>query len=680
MRPIAILSLLFFAGPALAADRGANWRQDLRETWVQDAPQAYGDSPRAPSASGVLLHDRQIRVTAQGDDRYEHLLLRLTGAQTGEHAAPVIVGLDPRFQTLVVHSLRLTHAGEAAERFTAAQLAQALRSQAAEAEPHKRDLNPQLQVSLQVPDAQAGDLLEFEYTVHTVAERFPGLFAGHYAALWSLEPDQPVHWERLRVSWPTGRLMRFQISPGFGGAAPQVRTQEGELDIRWSDQVPVLTEPDTPRWFDRQSLVQLSDFGDWATVAALQAMRYGELPDPTPTLAPPAAAPQMILNALRLVQDKVHAIHGLGAGPYAPAEPARVLQRGYGDGRDLARLLASLLQRLGITAQVALADSRRGERLASTLPSPFVFDTALVVVHSGTLDYWIDPAAPGAAATLATTDPADLRHALLLAAAGGRMLDLPPAAPDSRLRRVIQRFDLRAGNAQPAPLTLITQYRGSWAQALGGTLRAQSPAQLQLTQIQSVMQDYPAATPEGDVALEDGADGPTLQITARFRIPGPLGGTQDPHFDFYAEGLADVVQRRDEATRRLPLSLPWPMKLEQHIEALLPEDFTAPTGTVTIETKAYRYQREVRLAQGKLQITHSYLALADHVEAADYPQFVAANAQVTEALGVRVRPLGMSWQRALAGLNARRMILFAALGVFAALCALAWRRLRGAKV
>ena len=41
--------------------------------------------------------------------------------------------------------------------------------------------------------------------------------------------------------------------------------------------------------------------------------------------------------------------------------------------------------------------------------------------------------------------------------------------------------------------------------------------------------------------LQDLAGGETLQLTARFRIPRPLGEAADPHFDFFAEALADAV-------------------------------------------------------------------------------------------------------------------------------------------
>ena len=254
---------------------------------------------------------------------------------------------------------------------------------------------------------------------------------------------------------------------------------------------------------------------------------------------------------------------------------------------------------------------------------------------------------------------------------------LPRPAPDSRVRAVTQQFDLRRGGTEPAILTLTTQYRGSWAQAVRTQLLAQSPAQRQLMQVQSVAQDYPEATPDGEVTLEDLPQRQTLQLSARFRIPRPFGDSRDPQFSFFAEALTEPVQPRDEATRRFPLDLPWPMQLEQHIAAALPPDFAAPEGRLLIENPAFRYLREVHFDHGVLHIDHRYVALSDHVDPADYPKFLQASAQVYQALGVHVQARGLSWEPALAWLG-RHIFALCALAALIVVAGALWQRRRRA--
>jgi hypothetical protein len=654
---IGLLVGLLTCATGLAAPA---WQLAPRASWVQDSPQP----------AGVPLHDRQIHITAAGDERYEHLVVRLTAAQSGEHATQLSTSVDPRYQQLVFHSLRLKHRGDDIKALTAAQIGALLRSQASEPDPQQQALNPRLQVSLALPEARPGDLLEYEYTVQSRTTQFPALFAGHYAALWFRDGDHTVQWERLRVTWPPERTLQYRLS---GGGAPRVTSRVGELEIQWRDPSPAVTEADTPPWFEPRGSVQLSDFSDWSEVAALLAAQYGEPSAPAAAAAP--QAPPMILDALRLLHAKVRAIN-VGAGPYLPTDPAVVLQRGFGDSRDLARVLAGLLRRVGIDARVALGDSHRGALLPTRLPSPFILDAALVVARNGQTEYWLNPAAPGPPVQLATTDTTDLRHALLLAPRGGQLVSLPAPAPDSRLHLVSQQFDLRAGNSQPATLTMTSQFHGGWAQAVRADLATQSPAQQRLTQLQNIVQDYPAATDEGDVQLQDLADGETLQLTARFRIPRPLADAPDPHFDFFAEALAEAVAPRDESTRQFPLGLPWPLKLEQRITAALPPHFTAPLGTLRIGTPAFRYQREVWVTPGTLHITHSYLALSDQVAPADYPKFLEANAQVYRALAVRAQPAASAWQPLFDWIGNYLLVIIAGVAVVGTLLTGAWRRMR----
>jgi hypothetical protein len=622
LRVISLVLVLYSGGAGAAASA---WHIAAREAWVQESP----------VPPGTPFHDRQIHVTAAGDDRYEHLTLRLTPAQTGEPATQLSTSVDPRYQLLVIHSVRLAR-GTAVTLFTAAQISARLHSQSTQPNPQERALDPRVLISLALPEAKPGDLLEYDYTVQSRTARFAGVFAAHYAAQWSPDDDAPA--QRLRVTWPAERAMQFKLS---GGGAPRLTSQAGVLEVLWRDPPKRVTEADTPRWFEHRSTIQLSDFGAWSDVAALLAAQYGEPAAPAQTSpAAPQAAP-MILNALRLVQSKVHPVNAAD-GPYLPVDPAQVLQRGFGDSRDLARVLAALLRRVGIDARVALGDTHQGALLASRLPSPFILDAALVLAHDGPTEYWLDPAAPGPVIRLSTSDTTDLRHVLLLAPSDGRIVTLPAPANDSRVRQVSEQFDLRAGNSRPATLTVMTQFHGSWAHAMRAAVMTQSPAQRQLNQIQSIAQDYPQADSVGDVQVEDLANGETLQLTARFTIPHPVGLGAEPHFDFFAEALTDAVAPRDETTRQLPLSIPWPLKLEQHITAALPANFTAAIGTVRIDTAAYRYQRDVHLRQGLLHIDHSYVTLSDNVQPQDYAKFLEANARVYQALGLRAQPAAIA--------------------------------------
>ncbi len=463
---------------------------------------------------------------------------------------------------------------------------------------------------------------------------------------------------------PPDRSLLNEMLVGAAGIVPQVHTRPGELDIRWIDQVPVVAEPDTPRWLNIQELVQLSNLAiRTRSGPRLLASATPGVVTTTPFSQQRRAGAGMILNA---------SAAGAGQGArrewdrrqlaLCAARPTLVLQRGSAAARSgtarcgIAAAAAGHRRAGGLGGQSSRC--RAGDDFALAFRAGLSSarrrargqhpNTGSIRQRQAPPQRWI------------TTDPADA--ASNAAAGGGRRQDCR-SAPTLPVRRAA----LRHAAVRPAckggpnlrrfdrdhPLS-----RANWAQAVAADLRAQSPAQLQLMQIQGVAPDYPSATAAGEVLLQDLPDGPTLQVTARFRIPHPLGDARDPHFDFFAASLAEIVAPRDEATRRFPLRLPWPLQLEQHIEATLPADFSVPEGKLLIKTSAYRYLREVHLIQGIWHITHSYVVLADHVDEADYPVRAGQWRLSMKALGLRARAHRTAWQSSLLDwLNDRLLII-----------------------
>lgn len=103
---------------------------------------------------------------------------------------------------------------------------------------------------------------------------------------------------------------------------------------------------------------------------------------------PPAAR---IDKLLTWVRDRVRYVGvELGDSSIIPRSPTETLRHGYGDCKDQAVLLASLLRAAGVPARVALIDSGYDEDIDPLLPALNVFNHAIVFVP-GPAALWIDP-------------------------------------------------------------------------------------------------------------------------------------------------------------------------------------------------------------------------------------------------------------------------------------------------
>ena len=72
----------------------------------------------------------------------------------------------------------------------------------------------------------------------------------------------------------------------------------------------------------------------------------------------------------------------LGDAAYVPAPPAKVLERGHGDCKDLATLAVGLLRARGFPAYVALLETREGPAVTQEVPGLEAFDHAIVFVDA----------------------------------------------------------------------------------------------------------------------------------------------------------------------------------------------------------------------------------------------------------------------------------------------------------
>src|SRR5262249_9359676 len=128
---------------------------------------------------------------------------------------------------------------------------------------------------------------------------------------------------------------------------------------------------------------------------------------------PPA---ERLIAATRLVQDELRYLGmEMGASGFVPHPPATVWKQRFGDCKDKALLLTTVLAELGIAATPALVATDWRGAVRELLPSPYVFDHAIVRAELGASVYWIDATASYQRGGLGELTPPDYEAALLVA-------------------------------------------------------------------------------------------------------------------------------------------------------------------------------------------------------------------------------------------------------------------------
>jgi tetratricopeptide (TPR) repeat protein len=255
------------------------------------------------------------------------------------------------------------------------------------------------QLHAPMPNARRGTVIELLLVQRDTQPLLQGEGGFEEKVLWS---RSPVRRRRIVVDAPAGAALKLEAvgielpKIEVAGGRQRVRVEVGELEFK----------PLT---------LTLSQFGarlprfSWSTASSWDsiASRYQKLVEPAFADPIDLATVEPLVASAKTTAAKAQAVMGwvservrytavhLGDGAIVPTLPSKVLARGYGDCKDLSVLVASVLRRLGVPADVALA-STSGHPPRAGLPGLESFDHMIVAVPGEQPGerLWVDATAP----------------------------------------------------------------------------------------------------------------------------------------------------------------------------------------------------------------------------------------------------------------------------------------------
>ncbi|MCP3137285.1 DUF3857 and transglutaminase domain-containing protein [Pyxidicoccus xibeiensis] len=298
-----------------------------------------------------------------------------------------------------------------------------------------------------------------------------------------------------------------------------------------------------------------------------------------------------------------------GAAAIVPASPQEVLQRQYGDCKELSTLLVGLLRGAGVPAHVALV--RSGREDVPELPGMGFFNHAIVYVP-GTPALWMDPTDAGGAVGMLAPELQG-RHALVATPDTQGLTRIDEAQPEGNTAIFTRTVTL--SDEGPARVHETRELEGALAVQYRRLLRAVRPADFRRN-MEAVATAQFQGTLEGmkHTPLDDGTGPFRLELdvaSARFattgwrsarvplRLESPLAWLPDA-LDDVRDLLPDELGRMRPPTAKRQSDLVLPVAYRAEVRYRLepptgfalqsvPRDETLPLGPATL---ALRYQRE----------------------------------------------------------------------------------------
>jgi hypothetical protein len=396
-------------------------------------------------------------------------------------------------------------------------------------------------------------------------------------------------WDYTLIA-PSTRKLYFNRPdiPDFG---PRLERRGDETIYRFaaSRRPRVESEPAMPGFAEIAPYLHVSTYQSWEEVGRWYWHLVADQMQDDGSLK---KAAQKATSGLTSVRDKVAALHRLvvestryvglefGIHGYKPYKATQVLQRGFGDCKDKATLLMTLLRAVGIDAELVLLRTRRGGRIDPAPASLAVFDHAIAYVPA--LDLYIDGTAEFSGLAELPSEDQDTM-AVRVSARGVKLVRTPVMAADANTARRSWHIDLAHDGSAAIEewLTVTGQAAHEWR------AHYQTPGERQ-ERYAKVWSGRIAGTTLEDVTMDVSDRNKPVLVHATVRAPqlGELSNSGELQFPLSSREADYTSTYARLGQRRWPLVLSYPWRHEENIRYQLPAGarvLRAPT-TRTIES------------------------------------------------------------------------------------------------
>lgn len=475
-----------------------------------------------------------------------------------------------------------------------------------------------------------GDTLKVDAVWTTTNPVSPRQFWFEY----SFAKTQIVQDEELEIDVPANRTIALRMAPS---APPEDRGGSGVVEndrrlYHWktshaagaADPKPTAPGEDLP-----PADVRLSSFTSWNEVAAW----YGGIAAASPDAAVRAQAEALTANAhddaakiaaiYTFVSTQIRYVSlDFGVGRFAAHRPADVLKNQYGDCKDKALLLVSLLDAVGIKAIPVLLNSKRS--IADDFASPVEFDHMVALIPgAGDLarGTWMDSTIEVAPLGMLIRPTRDKR-ALAIEQAKAVMVRTPADPPYDSFEHV----DV-TGTVNPLGVLtgrVVVTMRGDEELALRAAVRA-TPSSALKDLVAQVAATFAVDQTPTNVETSDPAD-----TSAPFRVS----------YEFRKQGYLDWAAKESKISSLVNVGVDYAAEADRtnldsfptggpdHVRTTESFDFPSgyrmdPPAAVSLARLGFTYRSTYRVDDRRLTIEHDADFPRGRITAAQFNEYAA---------------------------------------------------------
>jgi uncharacterized membrane protein YhaH (DUF805 family)/transglutaminase-like putative cysteine protease len=597
---------------------------------VHDIPEV--DERELSSRSGssyVLLMDVQHDLVSKSV--YLHFAVKILSHEGVQQLSEVSMDHDPSFQTLTLHRLQLRRGDRIIDKLGADPVHTLQRETNLESYIYDGTLTSQIHVS----DVRIGDIIEYSYSRRGQNPAYGDHDFGHLL----IDSFVSAELYLLRILVPDGRKVNFRYSGT--DLKPEVLQGARYTEYRWKQEKleEKTLDNNIPNWYTPFALVEYTDFNSWREmvewalplyeVAQPERQRLRELAGDVLSLEP-----ESILKAIRFVQDEIRYLSlSEGMSAYMPHPPTQVWEQRYGDCKDKALLLSTLLTEMGVEAHPMLVSTAAPQEAEEFTIAPVEFNHCVVALRYRDRLYFVDPTISHQGGELENLFFPSYNFGLIVSADSDDLIPLPVSTCGSII--VTERVILDDDNG--GTLFVKTRYSGERADMMRQYFAMSDLGSIQTLYLSYKARLYPDIRVNRPMSFDDDSRDTDNVITVYEyygvqNIWGQKGDDEESgQLELFPLDLSASLQWNSSPKRTMPYAVGRVLYSHEFVVETSRQWNVAPE-EFAISGDGFEYRQQVSRNGHRLTVVHRYQRTKSYIDAPAVAEFVAKHDQIRAQL------------------------------------------------
>ena len=501
-------------------------------------------------------------------------------------------------------------------------------------------------LAFSLPAVSPGSFLEYELELKTRRPVMPGYW---YFTSWfnNVHPIDdrvrldPVRETRFTLSMPADQSLRID------GSAMKYQTFDRRIgnrrELAWiAKNIPQLIDEDhVPDFYDAITYLDLSNIPEWRLVDDWADAIYNQAALPSPSvkkltaglLRPGMNETQKAQAIFYWVQQQIRYIRAdLKRGGIVPHSASKILSNRFGDCKDQAVLMVSMLRAAGIDAEPVLISPAPRRVVSRKVPS-IRFNHMIVRAELDGGLHWLDTS--GDAGAFPGLDSALLgQRAFVIDGEGGKLVDLPEAVHEDNQLTIHIDYFLR-GDELRARVKIITA--GAFDHRFRVLLHSSPKFREELREILTKTASREARLEDFSIQDVRGSGRP-LEIDGEL-IFADAWSTENQKTLLYSGSLASTLalfsplMNMPDQKRTMPFSPGLPAEFHLRVTCPSPgDDYRQKqvSGDLVVDRPEFQYARKVQVGLDKVVVSQDFVSYGKPVAASAYLGYRSALRQTVK--------------------------------------------------